>query len=95
MSFHGVIGIPLESSHISTAKAALIKILNENLIANLFVHVGRCMQDCVPAHTRWAKLTCLECEGMDCIYLGYDTFQLRIFVNTAVKLWVPKRQIFS
>lgn len=95
MSFHGVIAIPLESSHISTAKAALIKTLNENLISNLFVHVGRCMKDYVPADTRWAKLTCLESEGMDCIYLGYDMLHWRIFVNTAVKFWVPNRQIFS
>jgi len=53
------------------------------------------MQDCVPAGKRWAKLTYVECGGMDCIYLGYDTLQWRIFVNAAVKLWVPKRQIFS
>ena len=79
MSFHGGIGIPLESSHISTAKAALIKILNENLITNLFVYIGGCTQDCLPADTRWAKLTCVECGGMDCIYLGYDTLQWRIF----------------
>jgi len=85
----------LEISHISTAKATLIKILNENLIANLYVYVGGCMQDCVPAGKRWAKLTYVECGGMDCIYLGYDTLQWRIFVNAAVKLWVPKRQIFS
>lgn len=75
VSFHGGIGIPLESSHISAAKAALIKILNENLIANLFVYIGGCMQDCVPADTRWAKLTCVECRGVDCIYMGYDTLQ--------------------
>jgi len=95
VSVHGGIGIPLESSHISTAKAALIKILNENIIANLFVYIGGCMPDCVPPDKRLAKLTCVECGGMDCIYLGYDTLQCRIFVNTAVKLWVPKRQIFS
>ena len=94
MSFHGGNGIPLESSHISTAKTDLIKILNENLIVNLFVYIGGCMQDCVPTDTRWAKLTCLECGGMDCTFLGYDTLQWRIFMNTAVKLWVPKRQYF-
>jgi hypothetical protein len=37
----------IESSHISTAKAALIKILNENLIVNLFVYIGGYVKNCV------------------------------------------------
>ena len=56
-SLHRGIEIPVESSHISNAKATLIKILNENLIVNLLVYICGCIQDCVPPDTRRTQVT--------------------------------------
>jgi hypothetical protein len=91
-SFHRGIGIPVESSHIPTAKTALIKILNENLIVNLFIYTCGCIQDCVPADTRSAELTHVEYGGVHYIYLGQDTFQWRIFGITVTNIWAPKNE---
>jgi hypothetical protein len=95
VSFHTGIGIPVESSHISAAKAALIKILNENLTVNLFVYICGCIHDCIPTDTIMAELTYVGCGGVDCIYLGQDMFQWLIFVITVMNLRVPNMQMSS
>jgi hypothetical protein len=29
----------------------------------------------------------IECEGVDCMHLAQDRYQLRAFVNTVMNLW--------